>query len=127
MLGIPTVIDRLLQQAIAQWLSAKYEEGFSNHSYGFREKRNAHQAVLKAQQNLREGYEWIVELDLEKFFDKVHHDRLMSTLAKKLTDKGTLKLIRNYLPVASCPPVPVRTGKAACQAPVPKARRRAAR
>ena len=97
MLGIPTVIDRLLQQAIAQWLSTKYEEEFSGYSYGFREGRNAHQAVLQAQQNLNDGYEWIIELDLEKFFDKVHHDRLMSTLAKRLTDKGTLKLIRGYL------------------------------
>ncbi len=97
MLGIPTVIDRLLQQAIAQWLSPKYEGEFSHHSYGFREGRNAHQAVMQAQTNLNEGYEWIIELDLEKFFDKVHHDRLMSTLAKKLTDKGTLKLIRSYL------------------------------
>ena len=97
MLGIPTVIDRLLQQAIAQWLSPKYEEEFSRYSYGFREKCNAHQAVLQGQQNLNEGYEWIVELDLEKFFDKVHHDRLMSTLAKKITDKRTLKLIRSYL------------------------------
>jgi len=67
------------------------------YSYGFREKRNAHQAVLQAQQNLNEGYEWVVELDLEKFFDKVHHDRLMSMLAKKVTDKRTLKLIRSYL------------------------------
>jgi len=97
MLGIPTVIDRLLQQSIAQWLREQYEPEFSTYSYGFREKRNAHQAVLQAQQNLNEGYEWVVELDLEKFFDKVHHDRLMSTLAKKLTDKGTLKLIRSYL------------------------------
>jgi len=97
MLGIPTVIDRLLQQAIAQWLSQQYEPEFSTYSYGFREKRNAHQAVLQAQQNLNEGHEWVIELDLEKFFDKVHHDRLMSTLAKKLTDKGTLKLIRSYL------------------------------
>lgn len=97
MLGIPTVIDRLLQQAIAQWLGYRYEPEFSTYSYGFREKRNAHQAVLQAQQNLNEGYEWVVELDLEKFFDKVHHDRLMSTLAKKITDKGTLKLIRSYL------------------------------
>ncbi len=97
MLGIPTVIDRLLQQAIAQWLSPKYEEEFSRYSYGFREKRNAHQAVLQAQEYLNEGYERVIELDLEKFFDKVHHDRLMSTLAKKITDKRTLKLIRNYL------------------------------
>ena len=97
MLGIPSVIDRLLQQAIGQWLSHLYEPEFSTYSYGFREKRNAHQAVLQAQQNLNEGYEWVAELDLEKFFDKVHHDRLMSTLAKKVTDKRTLKLIRSYL------------------------------
>ncbi len=97
MLGIPTVTDRLLQQAIAQWLSPKYEEEFSNYSYGFREGRNAHQAVLQAQQNLNEGYEWIIELDLEKFFDKVNHDKLMGLLAKKITDKRTLKLIRSYL------------------------------
>jgi RNA-directed DNA polymerase len=97
MLGIPTVMDRVLQQAIAQWLSPKYEEEFSNYSYGFREKRNAHQAVLQAQINLNEGYEWIIELDLEKFFDKVNHDKLMGLLAKKISDKRTLKLIRSYL------------------------------
>jgi RNA-directed DNA polymerase len=97
MLGIPTVIDRLFQQAIAQWLSTKYEGEFSNYSYGFREGRSAHQAVLQAQEYVNEGYEWVIELDLEKFFDKVHHDRLMSTLAKKLTDKRILKLIRSYL------------------------------
>ena len=97
MLGIPTVIDRLLQQAIAQWLSTKYEGEFSSSSYGFREGRNAHQAVLQAQEYLNGGYEWVIELDLEKFFDKVNHDRLMSTLSKKLTDKRTLKLIRGYL------------------------------
>ena len=97
MLGIPTVIDRLLQQAIAQWLSTKYERGFSDYSYGFRAGRNAHQAVLQAQKYLNEGYDWVIELDLEKFFDKVNHDRLMSTLAKELTDKRILKLIRSYL------------------------------
>jgi RNA-directed DNA polymerase len=97
MLGIPTVIDRVLQQALAQWLSPKYEEEFSNYSYGFREKRNAHQAVLQAQINLNESYEWIIELDLEKFFDRVNHDKLMGLLAKKISDKGTLKLIRSYL------------------------------
>ena len=97
MLGIPTVRDRLLQQAIAQWLSPKYEEQFSNYSYGFRERRNAHQAVLQAQTNLNEGYEWVIELDLEKFFDKVNHDKLMGLLAKKITDKRTLKLLRSYL------------------------------
>src|SRR5215210_7916208 len=97
MLGIPTVIDRLIQQAIAQWLSPKYEEEFSNYSYGFREGRSAHQAVLQAQQNLNEGYEWVVELDLEKFFDKVNHDKLMGLLAKKIADKRILKLIRSCL------------------------------
>jgi RNA-directed DNA polymerase len=97
MLGIPTVTDRLIQQAIAQWLSPQYEEEFSSNSYGFREGRNAQQAVLQAQANLTGGYEWIIELDLEKFFDRVNHDRLMSLLAKKIADKGTLKLIRSYL------------------------------
>jgi RNA-directed DNA polymerase len=97
MLGIPTVIDRLLQQAIAQWLNPKYEEEFSNYSYGFREKRSAHQAVMQAQQNLNEGNEWIIELDLENFFDRVNHDKLMGLLTKKITDKRTLKLIRSYL------------------------------
>ncbi len=97
MLGIPTVTDRLIQQAIAQWLSLPYEEAFSNYSYGFREGRNAHQAVMQAQGYLNEGYEWIIGLDLEKFFDRVNHDRLMGLLSKKVTDKGTLKLIRSYL------------------------------
>ena len=97
MLGIPTVRERLLQQAIAQWLSPKNEKGFSNHSYGFRPGRNAHQAVLQAQIYLNEGYEYVIELDLEKFFDKVNHDKLMGLLAKQIADKGTLKLIRSYL------------------------------
>ena len=97
MLGIPTVTDRLLQQAIAQWLNPKYEQEFSNYSYGFREGRNAHQAVRQAQQNLNEGYEWVIELDLEKFFDRVNHDKLMGLLAKKIGDKRILKLIRSYL------------------------------
>lgn len=96
MLGIPTVTDRLLQQAVGQWLSPKYEEEFSNYSYGFREGRNAHQAVLGAQQNFNEGYEWVIELDLENFFDRVNHDKLMGLLAKKIEDKRTLKLIRSY-------------------------------
>lgn len=97
MLGIPTVTDRLLQQAIAQWLSPRNEVTFSNYSYGFRPGRNAHQAVLQAQSYLNEGYEYIIELDLEKFFDKVNHDKLMGLLAKQITDKRTLKLIRSYL------------------------------
>ncbi len=97
MLGIPTVTDRLLQQAIAQWLSPKYEEEFSNYSYGFRERCNAHQAVLQAQAHLNEGHEWVIELDLEKFFDRVNHDKLMGLLSNKITDKRTLKLVRSYL------------------------------
>lgn len=97
MLGIPTVIDRLIQQAISQWLSPKYEGDFSSSSYGFRPNRNAHQAVLKAQDYLNSGYTWIVELDLDKFFDRVNHDKLMNLLSEKLKDKRTLKLIRAYL------------------------------
>lgn len=97
MLGIPCVSDRLLQQSICQWLSPLYEPEFSAHSYGFREGRNAHQAVLEAQHYLEEGKEWIVELDLDQFFDRVNHDKLMGTLAKRIEDKRTLKLIRSYL------------------------------
>lgn len=97
MLGIPTVIDRLVQQSISQWLSPKYEGDFSSGSYGFRPNCNAHQAVLKAQEYLNTGYTWIVELDLEKFFDQVNHDKLMYLLSVKIKDKRTLKLIRLYL------------------------------
>lgn len=97
MLGIPTVVDRLLQQAISQWLMPKYEEQFSENSYGFRPKRNTRQAVLQAQRHLNAGKEWVVELDLEKFFDKVNHDRLMSVLSRTVRDKPTLKFIRSYL------------------------------
>jgi RNA-directed DNA polymerase len=97
MLGIPTVKDRMLQQAIAQWLSPKYEAIFSKNSYGFRPKRNAHQAVLQAQQYLQIGKTQVIELDLEKFFDTVNHDRLMSRLSKTISDSRTLHLIRLYL------------------------------
>ena len=97
MLGIPTVIDRLLQQAISQWLSQFYEPYFSRHSYGFRPKRNTHQAVTHAQALLNEGRKWVIELDLEKFFDKVNHDKLMSLLSQKVKDKGALQLIHRYL------------------------------
>ncbi len=97
MLGIPTVIDRLLQQAISQWLSPKYEEEFSSYNYGFRVGCNAHQAVIQAQMNLNEGYEWVIELDLEKFLDRVNHDKLMGLLVKKISDKRILKLIRSHL------------------------------
>ena len=97
MLGIPTVIDRFIQQAINQWLNPKCDGAFSENSYGFRPNRNAHQAVLQAQRYLNEGRTWIVELDLEKFFDKVNHDKLMSLVERKIDDKRTLRLIRQYL------------------------------
>jgi len=97
MLGIPTVVDRLVQQSIAQWLSPKYEEQFSEQSYGFRPKRNAHHAVLQAQEYIRSGKTYVIEMDLEKFFDKVNHDRLMSVLSEKISDKRVLALIRSYL------------------------------
>ena len=97
MLGIPTVKDRLIQQAISQWLNQFYEPNFSEFSYGFRPNRNAHQAVLQALTYLNEGYEYVIELDLEKFFDKVNHDKLMSLVMRKVTDKATLRLIRQYL------------------------------
>ena len=92
-----TVLDRLFQQATSQWLSTKYEPEFSEHSYRFREGRSAHQAVLQAKSYLDEGKEWIIELDLENFFDKVNLDKLMGLLAKRMVDKGTLKFIRSYL------------------------------
>ena len=97
LLGIPTVTDRLIQQAIAQILSRIYDPTFSDHSYGFRPTRSAHDAIRKAKGYIEDGYRWVVDMDLEKFFDKVNHDRLMSTLAKKIHDKPLLKLIRKYL------------------------------
>ncbi|HEY4786772.1 MAG TPA: group II intron reverse transcriptase/maturase, partial [Bacteroidales bacterium] len=97
MLGIPTVVDRLIQQSVSQWLSRHYEKDFSSFSYGFRPNRNAHQAVLQAQSFLNEGKEYVIELDLEKFFDKVNHDKLMSLLERKVKDTGTLQLIHRYL------------------------------
>ena len=96
-LGIPTVLDRFIQQAMLQVLQAKWDASFSDHSYGFRPYRSAHQAVEQAQQYIAEGYRWVVDLDLEKFFDRVHHDKLMGTLAKRLQDKRVLKLIRGFL------------------------------
>lgn len=96
-LGIPTVKDRLIQQAISQRLSVLWEEEFSPNSYGFRPGKSAHQAVEQAQRYLKEGKTYVVELDLEKFFDRVNHDKLMSLISKKVTDKRTLKLIGNYL------------------------------
>lgn len=97
MLGIPTVTDRLIQQSIAQVLSLRYDCSFSDNSYGFRPGRSAHQAVVKAQGYLNEGYTYVVELDLEKFFDRVNHDKLMTLLSSRIHDKTLLKLIRRYL------------------------------
>lgn len=96
-LGIPTVLDRLIQQALLQVLQPEFEPEFSEHSYGFRPGRNAWQAVQRAQGYIREGHRWVVDLDLEKFFDRVNHDILMSRLARKVKDERVLKLIRRYL------------------------------
>lgn len=96
-LGIPTVVDRLIQQAIAQVLTPKVEPGFSTSSYGFRPNRNAWQAVRQAQQYIQGGKRWVVDMDLEKFFDRVDHDILMSRLARTIKDNRLLKLIRRYL------------------------------
>jgi RNA-directed DNA polymerase len=97
MLGIPTVSDRLIQQALHQVLSPIFEADFSEASYGFRPGRNAHQALKAAQQYVVAGKRWVVDMDLEKFFDRVNHDVLMSKLAQKIDDARVLKLIRRYL------------------------------
>ena len=96
-LGIPTVLDRLLQQALHQVLSPIFEADFSESSYGFRPGRSAHQAVLQAREFVSCGRRWVVDMDLEKFFDRVNHDILMSRVARKVKDKRVLKLIRLYL------------------------------
>lgn len=96
-LGIPTVLDRFIQQAVMQVLQDQWDGTFSDHSYGFRPGRSAHQAVAQAQQYIAEGCRWVVDLDLEKFFDRVNHDRLMAKLAQRIGDKRLLKLIRAFL------------------------------
>ncbi len=96
-LGIPTVVDRLIQQAIAQILSPQVDPSFSEFSYGFRPERNAWQAVQQTQQYMESGKRWVVDLDLEKFFDRVNHDILMSRVARIVKDERLLKLIRRYL------------------------------
>ena len=96
-LGIPTVVDRFIQQAVLQILQQHWDSTFSDHSYGFRPGRSAHQAVTKAQQYIAEGNGVVVDIDLEKFFDRVNHDRLMAALAKRIADKRMLKLIRAFL------------------------------
>lgn len=96
-LGILTVTDRLIQQAITQVLTPLFDLTFSEHSYGFRPQRRGHDAVRKARGFMQEGYRVVVDIDLEKFFDRVHHDRLMTRLAERVKDKSVLKLIRSYL------------------------------
>lgn len=96
-LGIPTVTDRLVQQAILQVLGPRYDAGFSSHSHGFRPGRSAHGAVIEAQSYIQEGYDWVVDVDLERFFDRVNHDVLMGRLAKKIGDKRMLKVLRSFL------------------------------
>jgi RNA-directed DNA polymerase len=96
-LGIPTTLDRFLQQAVMQVLQRRWDRTFSDHSYGFRPGRSAHQAVTQAQLYLAEGYGWVIDLDLEKFFDRVNHDKLMGQVAKRVEDKRLLKLIRAFL------------------------------
>lgn len=96
-LGIPTVLDRFIQQAILQILQPLFDPTFSEHSYGFRPGRRAHDAVRRAQKYVQEGFSWVVDVDLERFFDRVHHDVLMGRLAKRVADRRLLRLIRRYL------------------------------
>jgi len=96
-LGIPTVLDRFIQQAVMQVLQSRWDRTFSDHSYGFRPGRSAHQAVAAAQQYIAEGYRWCVDLDLEKFFDRVSHDKLMARIETRVSDRRLLKLIRSFL------------------------------
>ena len=97
LLGIPTVLDRFIQQAIAQELNLIYDENFSESSFGFRPRRGAKDAIKKSESYINEGYRWVVDIDLEKFFDKVNHDILMYKLSRAIKDKRVLKLIRKYL------------------------------
>ncbi|MEL5940562.1 group II intron reverse transcriptase/maturase, partial [Tetragenococcus halophilus] len=96
-LGIPSVVDRVVQQATAQQLSHIFDVHFSESSYGFRPHRSAHQAIGKALDYLNEGYEWVIDMDIEKYFDTVHHDKLISTLRERVKDRETLHLIRVFL------------------------------
>ena len=96
-LGIPTVLDRMIQQAVMQVLQRKWDGTFSEYSYGFRPGRSAQQAVEAARQYIAAGYRWVVDLDLEKFFDRVNHDKLMAKIAERVSDKRLLKLIRSFL------------------------------
>ena len=97
LLGIPTVLDRFIQQCISQIIEQVWEPAFSESSYGFRPEKSAHGAVTQGKRYMVEGYTYVVDMDLSKFFDRVNHDRLMSRLATKIKDKRVLKLIRQYL------------------------------
>jgi len=96
-LGIPTTLDRFLQQAVMQVLQRQWDRTFSDRSYGFRPQRSAHQAVAQAQQYIAQGFTWVADLDLEQFFDRVNHDRLMGQIAKRVNDRRLLRLIRAFL------------------------------
>lgn len=101
-LGIPTVLDRFIQQAIAQVVSAQWEPHFHPHSYGFRPKCSAHQAIREVQSCIRQGYGWVVDMDLQAFFDRVNHDRLMARLKRRCPDRALLRLINRYLNAGVC-------------------------
>jgi group II intron reverse transcriptase/maturase len=96
-LGIPTVLDRMIQQAMQQVLSEEFEGTFSDHSYGFRPGRSAHDAVESAREYIEGGYQWVVDIDLERFFDTVNHDRLMARMKARIADKRVLRLVNEYL------------------------------
>jgi RNA-directed DNA polymerase len=96
-LGVPTALDRMIQQAISQVLTPIFDPGFSDRSYGFRPGRSAHQAIERARRDIACGFEWAVDLDLDRFFDRVQHDALMARVARRVSDKRVLKLIRSYL------------------------------
>lgn len=97
LLGIPTVVDRMVQQAVAQVLTPIFEKTFSDNSYGFRPGRDAKQAIVKAKEYMDEGYKWVVDIDLAKYFDTVNHDKLIALVAREIKDKRVLKLIRLFL------------------------------
>jgi RNA-directed DNA polymerase len=96
-LGIPTVLDRFIQQTLLQVLQQEWDRTFSDSSFGFRPKRSAHQAIKRSQEYLKEGYHWVVDMDLEKFFDRVNHDKVMSEVGKRVSDKRVTSLILRYL------------------------------
>jgi len=112
-LGIPTVLDRFIQQAVLQVLQAVWDPTFSDASYGFRPGRSAHQAVARAQAHIADGHSWVVDLDLEKFFDRVNHDILLGLVAKRVADPLILKLIRGFL-AAGTAGRSMRNGRMSC-------------